>query len=394
MDKQMIKYACILGGLLFIVVVFFLITGAGGQKYEYRDMELMMVRAARQLAAEDPKVLPTAENSSQTISAKRLMDGGYLDNLSDMAMDETTCSGEVEIFQTKKGIYNYVPQLNCGKYWTTQKLADKIVEDNLGGTVQGPGLYVRYDGEFITDENDLDRFPADEYVFRGEGVKNYIKIEETIWRVVAITADGDILAILTNDLSKNSSWDNRYNTEVNKSEGINEYELNGIKSRAMQAAINVFEEKTGLIDGSYSARIKYLASPMELCYGKRATKDEGNDGKLECDKKTSEIYMGLLPAYYYMSASLDENCVRTTSKSCGNYNYLASIDDSSWWTSTANSDNTNEAYVVTGRVLKSETCSFPNEIKPVMLIGKRAAWSKGTGTKDDPYIIRYFKKNA
>ena len=121
MDKQMLKYFGILGVLIVVMILFFMITGSGGGKYEYRDIELLMVRAARKYATENPKILPSSENSSQTISSKTLINLGYLEDLSTYAMDETNCNGSVEIYQTISGIYNYVPTLNCGKYFNSKK---------------------------------------------------------------------------------------------------------------------------------------------------------------------------------------------------------------------------------------------------------------------------------
>ena len=272
------------------------------------------------------------------------------------------------------------------------KLSTKVINDSL--TTQGPGLYARYDGNFITNDNDLDRISAvDEYVFRGDGVHNYIKVQDTLWRIVAIDADGNLLAILVDELTTNTSWDNRYNVETSKYYGINDYEVNGNKSRAMQAAEKVFNEKIGLVDKAYSSRIKYMVTAMDICVGKRSKDDTGNDGSIECKKVLEGQYMGLLPVYYYMSASLDENCIKATSKSCGNYNYLASIG-TTWWTATANSENTYEAFAVYEKSLKPEVCSYTDEIKPIAKFGARSVYSKGSGTKEDPYIIRYFKKNA
>ncbi|MBR4672771.1 MAG: hypothetical protein IKO78_06225 [Bacilli bacterium] len=394
MDKQMIKYLCILGALLVVMILFFLITNAGGVKLEYREMEELLVKSARNYAKDNPKILPSSLNSAApSISDRTLTELGYMDDLSSYAKDETHCSATVEIYQTISGVYNYVPNLDCGeKYFKSVKLSTKVINDSL--TTQGPGLYARYDGKFITNDNDLDRISAvDEYVFRGDGVHNYIKVQDTLWRIVAIDEDGNLLAILVDELSANTTWDNRYNLETSKYYGINDYENNGNKSRAMQTAEKVFDEKVGIIEKSYSGRIKYMITPMNLCVGKRAPSDTGNDGSIECKKVLEGQYMGLLPAYYYMSASLDENCIKTTSKSCGNYNYLASIGKT-WWIATGNSENTYEAYGVSQKSLRAEVCSYTDEIKPIAKFGARSVYSSGKGTKEEPYIIRYFKKNA
>lgn len=394
MDKQMLKYFGILAVLIVVMIVYFMITGSSGTKYEYRDIELLMVRAAKSYAADNPKILPTSENSSQTISSKSLINLGYMDDLSTYAMDDTVCNGSVEIYQTISGIYNYVPTLNCGRFFNSQKLSEKIIEDNLGGTTYGPGLYVRYDGKFLTDENDIDRYQADEYVFRGDGVKNYILVEDMLWRVVAIDKDGNIIAIMVDEIKGNTTWDNRYNADTGRYDGVNEYEMNGIKSRLMQSVESIFDEKVAILDKLYSARIKYMVSPMDVCVGKRGSDDEGNDGSIECQKVLENQYMAVLPVYYFMSASLDENCVKATSKSCGNYNYLASVGGTGWWTGTGNADNTSEAYVLRNKVLISQSCSYRDGLHPIIAFGARSMYSKGSGTLEDPYIIRYIKKDA
>lgn len=394
MDKQMLKYLGILAGLIVCVIVFFFFVGNANKKLSYRDMEVLLVKATREYAKDNPKILPVGEDSAQpSISSKTLENLGYIKDLSSYAMDNTTCTGEVEIYQTVSGVYNYVPKLSCGeKYYKYKTLADKIIEDS-GITSHGPGLYARYDGKFLTDDNDIDVLPADEYVFRGDGVHNYIRVEDTYWRVVAIDKEGNLLAILFSDLSEYTTWDNRYNIKTGRYDGINDYEIDGIKSRAMVSAENVLNEKIPLMTKKYSSRIKYMISKYDLCVGKRSTTDIGNSGKTECSKVLEDQFIGLLPAYYYMSASLDENCTKVSSKSCGNYNYLASANGG-WWLMTANSENTSECYKIYNRVITSQACSYNNPFRPVVKFGARSIYSTGSGTKDDPYIIRYVSKNA
>ena len=395
MDKQMIKYLGILVALIVCIIVFFAITGSINAKLDYREMETLLVKAARNYAKDNPKILPTSEDSSQpSINAKTLENLGYISDLSSYAKDDTTCTGEVEIYQTYPGVYNYVPRLSCGeKYYNYKTLSEKIIEDN-GIASHGAGLYARYDGKFLTDDNDIDILPADEYVFRGDSVNNFIKVETTYWRVVSIDKEGNLLAILVSDLGSSTNWDNRYNIETKSYEGINDYENNGIKSNAMQAVENVLAEKIRLASDLYSSRVKYLISKYDLCVGKRSLDDEGRDGKIECKKVLENQFGGLLPAYYYMSASLDENCTKLSSKSCGNYNYLASYTSTSWWIMTADSDSTNGCYLVESRTVKPTECFYIYDFKPVVKFGSRSIYSAGKGTKADPYIIRYIPKNA
>ena len=57
---------------------------------------------------------------------------------------------------------------------------------------------------------------------------------------------------------------------------------------------------------------------------------ETKDGKVECSEILEEQEVGLLPAYNFMLASLDENCKTTTSRSCGNNNYLTQFNEDYW----------------------------------------------------------------
>ncbi len=392
MDKQMMKYLGILVVLILCIVVFYFFTGKSNSKLEYREMEALLVKATREYAKDNPKILPTEEDSNQpSINAKTLENLGYIRDLSSYAKDDTTCTGEVEIYQTYPEVYNYVPRLSCGKFYTYKPLSEKIIEDN-GIASRGAGLYARYDGKFLTDDNDIDTLPADEYVFRGDNVNNFIRVETTYWRVIAIDKDGNLLAILASNLSKMTPWDNRYNINTGRNNGINDYENNGIKSNAMLSVENVLHEKVALSEDLYSSRVKYLISKYDLCIGKRYPKDEGRDGKYECKKQVEGQFGGLLPAYYFMSASLDENCKKTTSKSCGNYNYLSNYG--SWWIMTSDAENTNSCYLIDKKAISIQDCSYSYNFRPVVKFGSRAVYSTGKGTKADPYIIRYIPKNA
>ena len=139
----------------------------------------------------------------------------------------------------------------------------------------------------------------------------------------------------------------------------------------------------------YSSKTKYLISPMNLCVGMRDTKDKDISGKTECSKILENQYTGLLPAYYYMSASLDDSCVSIVSRNCGNYNYLSQFDDY-WWLLTANAETTNEAYNVSRKAVSSNLCSAKSNIRPTIMLGSRALYESGIGTKTDPYVVKFF----
>jgi hypothetical protein len=202
----------------------------------------------------------------------------------------------------------------------------------------------------------------------------------------------DILLIYNENIQKGASWDKRYNEEVNKTQGINTYIDNGVKSAAIEkiesfiAGDEKLENKT-----KFSSSLKYIVVPMNLCIGKRAMEDKGTDGSIECKTVLENQKAGLLPAYMYMSASLDPTCEKTGDKSCGNNNYLAAYNNS-YWLVTSNSEKSNECYYV-NRSITSGVCSSNTSFKPIIKITGRVQYTEGDGTSKNPYVIntKYYK---
>lgn len=400
MDKKMIKYIGILVGLIVVTILFLLVVNTikGGIKYSYSDIEIKMVSAARKYVDAKKKdninVLPDAEGDYFSLSANTLVSEGYLNDLSSYAKDEVVCNGSVEIFNAGKNNYDYVPNLVCGTvYRTGPTLAQKVIEDNDSGVISGYGLYQRVNGKFVTDFNDLTGGGSDsfEYVFRGDDVNNYVKIGDNTWRIVAIDESDNIMLILESHSQRSYSWDEKFNEEVKKYHGVNIYEQNGLESNAYKSVQEMYNGTMLLEDRDPIDEItKYLITPMDLCVGKRSTTDSDLSGKSECSVVLEDQVIGLLPAYYFMSASMDPSCDSIVSKSCGNYNYLSKFDDY-WWLLTGNAENTNEAYTVSKKYAEVAFCNYRADIRPVIKIGARVLYSDGNGTKDNPYQVKYFK---
>ena len=158
----------------------------------------------------------------------------------------------------------------------------------------------------------------------------------------------------------------------------------------MENALKFYNGEVVLMDKEpYSEKTRYLTVPMSLCVGKRNQTDSDISGSIECQTILENQYVGLLPAYYYMSASLDDSCNSIVSKNCGNYNYLSYFDDY-WWLLTANSENTNEAYNISRKFAESTLCSSRSNIRPIIMLGSRAIYDSGDGTENNPYIVKYF----
>ena len=390
----MYKYIAILVGLLVLLMLFMWISNllSGGKTYTYEQVENKMVSACKAYTNDNKGVLPSSPNTSTTVSVSTLVNGGYLDALSSYLNTDVNCSGSVEIYLASDGEYTYIPSLSCGNKYGTTKLSDKVIADNGYGTVTGSGLYLRLNGSFVYDEDSLVSFGSDdefEYVFRGDEVNNFVAIDDNYYRIVAINSNNDMLLIYTGHIQKAVTWDDRYNDVVGKNQGINIYEQNGIKSRAMEAVESFYSGEAVLNNKeAYSDKTRYLTVPMNLCVGKRKETDTDISGQIECSLILENQNAGLLPAYYYMSASLDDNCKTISSKNCGNYNYLSQFEDN-WWLLTANSEVTNESYMVSRKYAESALCSYKSYIRPTIMLSSRTVYDGGTGTEADPYIVKY-----
>ena len=401
MDKQLLKYVGILVGLLFIVIIFLIIFngGSGKHTYTYDKIEEKMVKAAKNYVADKKKlnidVLPDSPYSDPTeLTANQLANDGYMKSLSEYVADDVKCVGSVKIYNAGNNKYDYVPELDCGVKHQSMKLADKVIEDNEGGTTIGSGLYQRINGEFIVDDRELNMFNSDdyEYVFRGDDVNNFIKIDDNLWRIVSIDSENNMLLIFNSRAQKATVWDDRYNEEIAKYQGINNYEDNGLES-SIYKTLKEFYNGTLTLDSreELSEKMYHYMVPMDLCIGKRSEQDEDISGKLECSVILEDQYVGLLPAYYFMSASLDPNCNTLTSKSCGNYNYLTEFDDY-WWLLTADSESSNSVYNVETNYVELSLCSYKSSVKPTIMLGSRAVFQEGDGSLDNPYQIKYYNE--
>lgn len=397
MDKKMIKYVGILIGLLVLLVVVLMLKNSisGGKKYSYEQIEELLVKKTKEYIDDNKKkdvnFLPTENGEEYTISSDRLVSNNYIKELSSYVKDETSCIGGVHIFNAGNGNYDYVPYLECGSKYNTSLLAERIIEDNNEGITYGSGLYVKVDGKFVTDENASYNGNSIEYVFRGDDVNNFLKIDDNIWRIVSIDDENNILVILESASQKSYAWDDKYNEEVNKYQGINIYEENGLESNAYKKVREFYDGELIVTNKEpyNSGKIKTLITPMTICSGKRSISDKSIDGSSECKVTLEEEYMSLLPAYYYMGASLDDGCDSITSKNCGNYNYLSQFDDY-WWLLTANADTTNETYLVARKSVNSNLCNYKANIRPVIKLGARTVFKEGDGSKENPYQIKSY----
>lgn len=357
--KKLLIIAGAAVGLIILIIVLLLVVNSF-KKNTYQDVENKVLDAAKKYYKENVKLLPQNINDEVSINSTTLESNGYLKDLNKLVPDkDVNCSATVTVTNINNS-YRYTTKLKCGNKYETQTLADKII--NAEGTViSGQGLYEINGG----------------YAYRGENPNNNLTFAGKKWRIVKI--EDDSVAIILNEKYVQSVWDNRYNQDRNQNDGINDYSV----SRANDFLTNAYKDESFIKNG-----YKNLIIAHNLYVGKRGSEITFNDGSLEKSEVIENKYLGLLPLFDYVNASLDTNCVSSKTKSCANYNYLANYGYN-WWTMTGDADNTYKVYKINNQgKIEGTRAATGLYLRPVVYLAKDAIYVGGNGTFDNPYLVK------
>lgn len=365
--KRLMKMmAFIIAGAILLIFILFILSLFTKKNYEYEDIEEVLTTAAEAYFKDYPDSLPANDGDIVEIDSSNLVAAGKMKDLSEYLQEGVTCSGTVQV-EKSGSEYLYTPFLNCGDNYSTVELSKKIVNDDDIVTA-GDGLYSR----------------GGSYYFRGEYVNNYVKMDNSLWRIVKVTSDDNIVLIHADGLEYSQPWDNRYNESRLYESGINKYSI----SRVREYLDRIYKDPVA-DDGEdiLSKKDKAKLVSYNICTGLRSASSEAKDNSLECKESLKEQKMGLLTLSDYLYASLDPNCKSANTRSCMNYNYL-SIDDE-WWLVTANSDDSSTAFKVDrDGVVKADITATYSKIRPVIYLNSKVLLKKGKGTLKDPYVLK------
>ena len=359
---------------LVIVIVFFVVIMVillGGAllynkffyKRSYSEVENIMLKTAKTHMEKNKSKLPHNINDVVTISVADLVRNDEMKDISEYLKDDSiSCKGTVKITNINS-TYRFTPDLDCGDAYKTKKFID-VIKGNNSIVESGSGLY--------NMNNQL--------VYRGDNVNNYLKLSDKMYRIVKFVDDEAV--IIYSDKEYKSSWDDRYNIDRKSTVGINDYSVSRIK----EYVDSLYQGRDILkIDkDGFDSKQLVVAYPLEI--GKRDGKNIDNSGNLEKSAVIENQFIGLLPVYDYLNASLDKNCSIVNSESCMNYNYFSKLEYS-WWTATASSLDSFRVYYIFNNL----STSFANrtvQVRYVLHLAKDALYVSGNGTLQHPYIVK------
>ena len=364
--KKMIRFMGIIIGIFLLLIIILYLFSLMGRSYSYEKIEEIMEKAAISYFKDYPTSLPSNDGGIVEVDSTNLVVAGKMKDLSYYTKKGVICSGTVRV-EKSGSEYLYLPYLNCGDSYITIEFYKKIIEDNPAVS-SGYGLYSSKGG----------------YVFKGENLNNYVKLDKALWQIVKINSDNEVIMITKNPVGFTREWDNRYNEDVSYGAGHNDFANSRIKEYLEKLYSNPNEKNK---EDFLSTHDKARLASMDLCIGKIEDTSTTKDNSLECSKKYQNQKVGLLTVSDYLAASVDPNCKSIVTKSCKNYNYLFSKYD--WWTITANKNKSYQAYKIdSSGLVKSVNSSNYARIRPVVALLNAVKYKSGKGTAEDPYVIK------
>ena len=317
----------------------------------------MMMNRAKSYA-KNHQMLPKSGKST-IIKLDNLIDDGL--KSPDKSLKDSSCSGSVVIksnYKDGKKYYNYIPYLECDNY-KTEYIKDYLMKDVV---TSGSGLYKT----------------GDEYIFKGNKVKNYLLFYGTIYRIIKIDANGNLKLIKEKSQDVSNNWDNKYNIDKKGYTGINNY----ADSLIIDRLLSDYRNKRIIPD---DAKAKIV--PHSVCIGKRDSNNLNINITIECDEKLDNQTLSLPSVTDYALASYDTNCKNLGDPSCTNYNYFTSFIGYTW-TVDAVSNDSSLVYYIDSVGSELDEANKYKKYNIVLYIDGEELYQSGKGTEKNPYIIK------
>ena len=345
---------------LIIIIFLFIIKGCSGGSSSFESYEKKMTSAAVDYFSKK-NMLPVTEGGEVSVTLEELVSSGSIKSPS-KSLNDKSCSGKVtvrnngaSIEKNNGGFYLYTPYLECDKYKTTY-IIDKLKENIV---TSKSGLYESIDG----------------YIFKGDKVNNYVSFFDKLYRIISIDNNGIMRLVKVQRESDSVVWDTKYNIDVKDIYGVNDY-----------SDSYIYDILNNVYLSSSDKQKKHLVA-NGICYGNRSVDYIKIDNSMECQSVLDNQFISLLYTYDYANASYDPNCVSIGAGACLNYNYLYNTLGSTWLLNGV-TDNSYGIYYYSSGALYIKRASNSYKYHIVINLSGYELYTKGDGSKDNPYVIK------
>lgn len=374
--KKLWPMFAVFGVIILIIIIMIMVAGSGNPYLKY---ESSLITAAKKYYKDNETLLPVKEGEEVSVDAEYLKEGEYLSSI------KKECSKAVVVAYKGENSISYYADIDCGKKYTTNYLTKKLLK-NIETDGQTEGLYkiddIKKKSSLVLGTDKYGYRLKDNpflsgYIYRGNNPKNYLSINNKMYRIVQIDGNGDIIAMA--EESKSSAFDSSYNKDYaeGKAGFNNKYNLSKVKN-----AVDKYIKSSFPVKKDFT---KYLVY-KHICVGERNPKSTANDGYEECSEVTEKAYKGgVISTHQFLLASLSTDCSTTHDRACSNYNYLK---NKTQWTSIKVPGTSYMLYNIDSSGIKTQIASEDDEVYPLVFISKRAIYSAGDGTESSPYEIK------
>ena len=255
----------------------------------------------------------------------------------------------------------------------TETFANLLLKNNsYGNSLTKPGIEVATEDEgLIKDADDL----GTTYYFRGNVKNNYVLFDNLKWRIVRINGDGTVRLVLDNIAS---TVGNYYSSD-NKNYTYTDSEMSKFLENWYQENIN---SKEYIANTKYCSDIKYDDDYTYNSYTRIIT---NNIPTFNC--------LGDIVVNHIGTLSIDEIILAGANAKDKNQSYyLYNSDIKNVWYSMSGAKG-NDEYLnifmvnVDGSINTSINGNLYRGIRPVINLVKNIEM-KGTGSVDDPYVLK------
>lgn len=233
------------------------------------------------------------------------------------------------------------------------------------------------------------------YYFRGEPSNNYLRFADLDWRIIRINEDGSIRIILMSDTEGGSKQfdenNNFYYTDSTIKNAVDSWYKNHIKDgnennvltngEFCEAARVVYDNNYKVMNADVETKDKY--KPTFDCI-----QDKNGKGSVKASAGLMTYDEVIFAGGWYSVADLFFDSV--ASETSYPY-YLNNSNNLYYWTMSPAGKSTNYTvgwYLNEGYNIISDTASeFRKDFKPVINLKGNVKFT-GTGTKQDPYVIK------